>query len=107
MPSQITQGLIDKLTQRDAVGLAKYGVSLDREDLTPEQWLDHKTEELLDAAGYAQSAKREIAKLRARVARLTAALETLREQAVSTTTMAFDDGDISVSDFISSALHES
>ncbi len=54
-PSTTTQLLIDMLTQRDALGLAKYGTTLDRTDLTPDQWLQHLTEELLDAAGYAQA----------------------------------------------------
>lgn len=72
MASAVTQALIAQLEQRDATGLAKYGVTLDRADLTVEQWLDHQVEELLDAAGYALSAKREIAKLRERIRELEA-----------------------------------
>ncbi len=56
--SDVTLQLIKSLIRRDAFGKKKYGTSLDRTDLTREQWLDHMTEELLDAAGYAQSAKR-------------------------------------------------
>lgn len=58
-PSATTQLLIEMLTQRDAHGLAKYGTTLDRTDLTPAQWLQHLTEELLDGAGYAQAMLRE------------------------------------------------
>ena len=56
--SNVTWNLVLKLIQRDELGKAKYGTTLDRTDLTHEQWLDHMTEELLDAAGYAQAAKR-------------------------------------------------
>lgn len=37
---------------RAASGLAKYGTTMDRTDLTREQWLQHLYEELLDAAVY-------------------------------------------------------
>lgn len=70
MPSDITATLTQYLLERDATGLKKYGVSLDRRDLTVEQWLDHQTEELLDGAGYAQAAKREIVAMRARIKEL-------------------------------------
>lgn len=52
MASKITQALIKKLEDRDAVGLTKYGTTLDREDLDTIQWLTHLQEELLDGAGY-------------------------------------------------------
>ena len=60
--------------------LRKYGVSLDRPDLTIEQWLEHLTEELLDGAGYAQSAIREIKALRAEVLRLRDENAAMRER---------------------------
>lgn len=63
-PSDITQSLIDQLRERDTKGREKYGTSLDRKDLSASDWLQHMTEELLDAAGYAQAAKREIERLR-------------------------------------------
>jgi hypothetical protein len=56
--SATTGQLIAMLRQRDAAGLAKYGTTLDRTDLTPEQWMQHAIEELLDAAGYLQALKR-------------------------------------------------
>lgn len=77
MPSEVTNGLIRRLIQRDETGLRKYGVSLDRQDLTIEQWLEHQTEELLDGAGYAQSALREIRKLRAKLVELETTIITL------------------------------
>lgn len=59
--SNNTQALIDLLRQRDAKGLVKYGVSLDRTDLTQEQWIQHTIEELLDAAAYLEGLKRTLA----------------------------------------------
>jgi hypothetical protein len=78
MASKVTENLIGRLLERDATGLRKYGVSLDRKDLTIEQWLDHQTEELLDGAGYAQSAKREIEQLRRKLAQVLVVLCTVR-----------------------------
>ena len=38
----------EELLQRSNVGIKKYGVTLDRTDLTPKQWLQHAREEVLD-----------------------------------------------------------
>lgn len=54
--SEVTQQLIE----RDQSGRAKYGTTLDRRDLSPADWLQHMAEELMDAAGYALAAKREM-----------------------------------------------
>lgn len=51
-PSKVTNELCQLLRERDAKGRAKYGTTLDRTDLTPQQWIRHAVEELLDAAGY-------------------------------------------------------
>lgn len=56
--SATTQKLIDMLIQRDQMGRTKYGTTLDRTDLTLDQWLQHQVEELLDGAGYALAAMR-------------------------------------------------
>ena len=56
--SDTTTALIEMLRQRDAAGRKKYGTTLDRTDLTPEQWLQHMAEEMLDGAGYALAAIR-------------------------------------------------
>lgn len=57
--SATTQRLIDLLISRDRAGLQKYGTTLDRTDLTRDQWLQHMVEELLDGAGYALAAQRD------------------------------------------------
>lgn len=49
-----------QLLARERVGLAKYGVTLDRRDLSAAEWLQHLAEELMDGAGYALCAKREL-----------------------------------------------
>ena len=56
--SQTTQALIRMLIERDRRGLAKYGQTLDRDDLTHAEWLQHMAEEMLDGAGYALAAIR-------------------------------------------------
>lgn len=51
-PSNTTQSLVELLLQRDQAGQRKYGTSLDRADLAPEDWAQHAIEEALDLAGY-------------------------------------------------------
>lgn len=67
MTSKTTETLVDILRSRDATGQAKYGVSLDRPDLTPEQWCQHAIEELLDAAGYLQRLMETTGELRIKI----------------------------------------
>lgn len=57
---EVTNSLCAMLQQRAKMGREKYGVTLDRDDMTPAQWLQHLIEELLDGAGYALAAKRMI-----------------------------------------------
>lgn len=44
------------LLQRSQVGLKKYGVGLDRTDLSLRDWLQHAYEETLDQANYLKRA---------------------------------------------------
>lgn len=46
------QLVCDEIMRRKERGLAKYGTTVDRTDLTHEQWQQHLLEELLDAAVY-------------------------------------------------------
>lgn len=52
----IDSALIEKvkssIQSRAKAGLEKYGVTLEREDLSESEWLTHLQEELLDAIGY-------------------------------------------------------
>lgn len=49
--------VIEKIRQRAEVGLKKYGVTMEREDLTNIEWLTHLQEELLDGAVYIERLK--------------------------------------------------
>jgi hypothetical protein len=57
----ITEHVCDMLRERSERGLAKYGTTIDRDDLSPAQWLQHLQEELLDAAQYVEALKRQSA----------------------------------------------
>jgi hypothetical protein len=48
----VVDSVIDQLIDRARVGKAKYKTTMDREDLTLEEWTSHTIEELLDAALY-------------------------------------------------------
>ena len=52
MTDPIVEAVRFKLLSRSQVGLNKYGVGLDRTDLSRREWLIHLQEELLDAACY-------------------------------------------------------
>ena len=57
-----TEAIVDMIRSRSAVGLDKYGVSMDRTDLSTEQWIQHAIEEMLDGAQYLYRIKQELAK---------------------------------------------
>lgn len=48
------------LLRRSELGIAKYGVTLDRTDLNLRDWLQHAYEERLDAANYLKRAIMEL-----------------------------------------------
>ena len=50
----VVEQVIELMRKRSRVGKVKYGVGLDRTDLTEREWLQHLMEELADALGYAQ-----------------------------------------------------
>lgn len=56
----IVESVIDKFKERSRVGYTKYGTNLDREDLSPLEWLNHLQEELQDGILYAEKLKGEI-----------------------------------------------
>lgn len=53
----IVESVIDQFKDRSNVGIKKYGVTLDREDLTMLQWLIHLQQELMDATLYIEKLK--------------------------------------------------
>ena len=52
--SRIEDEVCKKIQQRAAVGKKKYGVTMERGDLSLGEWLTHLQEELMDAAVYVQ-----------------------------------------------------
>jgi hypothetical protein len=55
----IVNRVIDLFKKRSERGLKKYGTTLDRNDLTHVEWLQHLQEELMDAALYIEKLKDE------------------------------------------------
>jgi hypothetical protein len=50
--SQVTEQVINDINAREQKGLETYGTTMDRNDLTQDQWLNHAYEEALDFAIY-------------------------------------------------------
>jgi hypothetical protein len=50
--SKVTEQVINDINAREQKGLETYGTTMDRNDLTQEQWLNHAYEEALDFAIY-------------------------------------------------------
>lgn len=50
----IVEGNVRALRQRSRAGVAKYGHTLDRDDLLTTDWIEHLKQELLDGANYAE-----------------------------------------------------
>jgi len=59
-PDSIVDAVIKKFKNRSLIGIKKYGTTLDREDLTNEEWLDHAIEECMDLILYLYKIKKEI-----------------------------------------------
>ena len=53
----IVESVINQFKQRSEVGINKYGVTLDREDLDRLQWLQHAQEEAMDMILYLEKLK--------------------------------------------------
>jgi hypothetical protein len=55
----IVKKVIESFKRRSERGLEKYGTTLDRNDLTNLEWLQHLQEELMDATLYIEKLKDE------------------------------------------------
>ena len=51
-PSKLLASVIMDLKIREERGLATYGTTMDRKDLSQQEWLQHAYEEALDLANY-------------------------------------------------------
>jgi hypothetical protein len=52
MIDQVVEAVRKDLLDRSQVGIKKYGITLDRNDLSLKDWLQHAYEECLDQANY-------------------------------------------------------
>jgi hypothetical protein len=59
-PDTIVAAVIKKFLDRAALGKAKYGVTLDRTDLKPLDWIQHAQEELMDGILYLEKLKTQL-----------------------------------------------
>ena len=50
----VVKSVTNKFKTRSEVGIKKYNATLDRDDLTETEWLNHLQEELMDATLYVQ-----------------------------------------------------
>lgn len=60
MKDTIVESVINQFSERSRVGIDKYGVTLDRTDLSTLEWLKHLQEELMDATLYIEKLKQEL-----------------------------------------------
>ena len=56
---KIVESVVDKYRERSRVGIEKYGTTLERKDLSFDQWLNHISEELMDAVLYIERVRNE------------------------------------------------
>ena len=63
MKDKIVQKVVNDFQQRSEVGIKKYGVTLDRNDLTTLEWINHFREELMDAILYMTKLEEELKKV--------------------------------------------
>jgi hypothetical protein len=59
MRDSIVDSVVAKYQQRSDRGVSKYGVTLDRKDLSTDEWLNHLQEELMDATLYIEKLRQE------------------------------------------------
>lgn len=61
--SEIEERIINRIRDRAEAGLKKYGVTLERTDLSVTDWINHAQEEFLDGAAYLERLKIELSEL--------------------------------------------
>lgn len=58
----IVEAVISSFKERSEVGVKKYNKTMDRDDLSTLEWLQHFQEELMDATLYIEKLKKTIGK---------------------------------------------
>ena len=56
----IVEELIEKYVERAEIGKAKYNMTMDRDDLSISEWVNHAQEEAMDLSIYLTKIKREL-----------------------------------------------
>jgi len=56
----IVEAVVSSFKQRSDVGIRKYNKTMDRNDLSTLEWLQHLQEELMDATLYLEKLKKEL-----------------------------------------------
>ncbi|HEY0236995.1 MAG TPA: hypothetical protein VGC86_18365, partial [Afipia sp.] len=59
-PAEIEEEVVAAIRERRERGRRKYGTTMERDDLTPAQWVQHAQEEAMDLAIYLQRLKRDL-----------------------------------------------
>lgn len=62
MKDSIVESVIKQFKDRSNVGITKYGVTLDRNDLSLIEWLEHTKQEQMDSVLYLEKAIKELRK---------------------------------------------
>lgn len=57
MKDSIVESVIEQFKQRSEVGKVKYGITLDRTDLSTGEWIEHAIEESMDFILYLRKIK--------------------------------------------------
>jgi hypothetical protein len=57
MKDTIVESVINQFRERSEVGINKYGVTLDRTDLSALDWINHAQQELMDGILYLEKLK--------------------------------------------------
>jgi len=56
----VVNSVVEKFIERSNLGKQKYGTTLDRTDLSTDEWANHMQEELMDAILYLERLRREL-----------------------------------------------
>ena len=59
MKDEIVESVINRFSLRSNAGIEKYGVTLQRDDLTTLEWLQHAQDEAMDFCLYIERLKQE------------------------------------------------
>ena len=62
MKDKIVKSVIKQFKQRSEVGIKKYGTTLDRDDLSTLEWLNHAQQEAMDFCLYLEKLKQQLNK---------------------------------------------